>query len=457
VKKLLYVFILLPLLSFSQNTKGIVLSANNQPLEDVNIFAVTSKIGTVTNKKGEFSLNIKSKVKNNEVLEISHMGYTTIRISISYLAKQNFKVYLQENTENLSPVVVMSTLKLKPKLAFNELKPLKYAVFSFGSFIKDDKIYVMGGDGYPDINWYEKLRSERADFSILFYLSYIQTFDKRHYKKNLSIYDIKTDTWTTPKLKLSGRAHHNMHYYNNSIYILGGTKMLVNNRSSWEYLQNQIDVVNIDNLTSKTDYTNPHQAANFASFNYKDNIIALGGSLSETEKGQKVFTNKMHLYDITTGLWHELPNMPTAKETTGTLIGDKIYLIGGNNGKPLSEIETFDLITGKWQTEGHIFSELERPAVAYHDNVIYFFEKQKMYTYDIKTTILKEYEIGIDFKFSAMYYDNNKLYLLGGQLEDSFSKVPSSKLFSIDLEEFKNTRPNKIGILSQGVASVKPN
>jgi len=460
-KKILFTIILfLPLLSISQNIKGIVFSSNGEPLKDVNIFATLNKVGTKTNQNGEFALNLKTKLQNEEVLEFSHVGYTTSRVSITYLTRQNFKIHLEESIENLSAVVVISTLKLKPKLEYNVLKKLKYPVFAFGSFIKDDKIYVMGGNPFPEIDWLEKLRSERADFTLTDYLAQSQyTMDKQHYKRNLSVYDIKTNTWTTPisKLKSKGRAYHNIHYYNNSIYVLGGKKIYVNIRTTWEYLQDQIEVVDIDSLSSKIDFTNPHQAANFASFTYKDNIIALGGSVSSTEDGKKVFTNKVHLYDITSGYWHELPDMPTAKETTGILINDKIYLIGGDNGKLLSDIETFDLTTGKWQIEGQVFSELERPAVAYHDNMIYFFEDRKMYTYDLKSTVLKEYEIDIELKYSAMYYDNNKLYLLGGRFENSYSKIPSSRLVSIDLDEFKKARPNKTKILSQGSVVAKAN
>lgn len=459
-KILLAVILLLPLLSTSQNIRGFVLSANGEPIKDANIFATLNKIGTKTNQNGEFALNLKKKLENEEVLEFSHIGYTTVRISVTYLSRQNFKVQLEESVENLSAVVVISTLKLKPKLSFNVLKSLKYPVFAFGSFIKDEKIYVMGGNPYPEIDWLEKLRSERADFTLTDYLAQSQyTLDKPHYKRNLSIYDITTNTWKTPisKLKSKGRAYHNIHYYNNSIYILGGKKIYVNIRSAWEYLQDQIEVVDIDSLTSKIDFTNPHQAVNFASFTYKDNIIVLGGSVRSTEDGKKDFTNKMHLYDITSGYWHELGDMPTAKETTGILVNDKIYLIGGDNGKLLSEIETFDLTTGKWQIEGQAFSELERPAVAYHDNVIYFFEDRKMYTYDLKSTVLKEYELDIELKYSAMQYYNNKLYLFGGLFENSYSKIPSSRLVSIDLDEFKKTRPNKAKILSQGAIVAKAN
>lgn len=459
MKKVLLFFILFPLLCIAQNINGTIISKNtNLPLENTNILALSSKVGTISDENGQFSLKLFSKFNDDEVLEFSHIGYATTRISLSYLAKQSFIVSLEENIENLSGLIIPADQKLQSKLSFTKLASLKNLIFSFGSFLQDDKIYISGGDAYPEINQLEKARAEKADMDLVNFLSEAQyTSAKRHYKQDLCIYDIKTNTWETPKLNLKARAYHNIHYYNNSIYVLGGKKILVNKISSWEYLQDQIEVLDLEKQTIKTDNTNPHQSADFASFTYKDNIIVIGGSVKSTESGTKDFTDKVHLYNISSGYWYELIHMPTAKETTGVLVDDKIYLIGGNNGKPISPIETFDLATEKWQTEGELFSPLERPAVTYHENIIYFFEDQKMYVYDITTKQLKEYEIGLPLKYSNMHYYNDKLYILGGRIDNSYSKLPSSKVFSIDVNEFEITKPTRIKTLSQEVRSGKNN
>jgi hypothetical protein len=53
---------------------------------------------------------------------------------------------------------------------------------------------------------------------------------------------------------------------------------------------------------------------------------------------------------------------------------------------------------------------------------------------------LKDYHVNIFLKASKMYIANNKLFILGGFYEGKFSILPSNELFSIDLEEFENTR-----------------
>ena len=325
MKKLLLLLIVCPLLSFAQNIRGKVVSQqNNLPIENTNVFLVLSKAGSITNSKGEFSISILPKFKDDEIFEFSHFGYITKSISLSYLIKNNFKVFLEEEVQNLSGVTISGNHKLKVKLSYNEITSLKHPVFSFGSFLKDDKIYVSGGDAYPEIDQLAKIRAEKADPNMQDFLNESQNTAKRHYKKYLSIYDIKTNTWKFPELKLQNRAYHNIHFYNNLVYVVGGKKMFVNKISSWEYLQDQIEVIDLEKQTIKVDKTNPHRAADFASFTYKDNIIVMGGSVKMTESGQKDFTDKVHLYNITSGYWYELPSMLAAKETTGILIEDKI-------------------------------------------------------------------------------------------------------------------------------------
>ena len=139
------------------------------------------------------------------------------------------------------------------------------------------------------------------------------------------------------------------------------------------------------------------------------------------------------------------------------LIDNKIYFIGGNNGKPLSQIETFDLTTEKWGFPGELFTPLERPAIAYNNNIIYFFEDRKIYTYELKTKQLKEFEIELESKRAAMYYYDNKLYIIGGRIDNSYSQVPSSKVYSVDINEFETTKPNRIKTLdSFGFTIISP-
>lgn len=132
--------------------------------------------------------------------------------------------------------------------------------------------------------------------------------------------------------------------------------------------------------------------------------------------------------------------MASAKETTGILIKDKIYLIGSFNNKPLSEVESYDLVTKKWKEEGDLFFGMESPAATSNNEMIYIFDKSKIYTYNTKNKELSEFYIKLSLTCSKMFFSNNTLYLLGGINIGDYDTTPSSSLYSINIIEFHKTK-----------------
>lgn len=462
MKKLLLYLFFLPLFSIAQNIEGTVLSEKNLPIEDVNVSTLLFKTSTLTDVKGDFILKLPVNFKGNDVIEFSHIGFTTLKISLEDLKKINYKISLKEEIENLSELTITanSQLKLKSKLAFTKLSPLKEPISSFGSCIKDGKIYIIGGNENYESNALETLKakninSEDPNFLKKYMAELAYQNSSISYKDDFLIYNIKNDSWETSKIKFKKRAFNNLNYYDNKLYVLGGKR--VSKTGKYQYLENEIEVFDLDKQNIKIDKTYPHQASNATSFSYKDNIIVLGGSIKSTEKGQKEFTNKVHLYNITSGYWYELADMPIAKETSGTILDNKIYLIGGNNGKLLVDIESFDLTTEKWQTEGELFSGYENPTVTSNNDIIYFFEDRKMSVYDTKSKQLKEYLVELSIKSSTMYFFDNKLYIVGGSTFINYATAPTANVYNINIDEFDTTKPNRIKVLSQGLSLAKSN
>lgn len=87
-----------------------------------------------------------------------------------------------------------------------------------------------------------------------------------------------------------------------------------------------------------------------------------------------------------------------------------------------------------------LFYGIENPALASNDNIIYIFNDDKIMTYNIETKILHEYRIDLNLKNSQIFCYGNNLYILGGSIESDYKKSPSSKLYSIDLNEFSVTK-----------------
>ncbi|KAF2515141.1 Kelch repeat-containing protein [Flavobacterium foetidum] len=459
MKRFLLIIFLIPFLSESQTINGIVRSkANNSSIENANLLAIQNQIRTLTNANGAFVLNLDEKT--NDSLQVSHIGYITTKIAVKDLKKSNYIIFLHEEIENLNEVEIKFHRKLKPKIHFEKLAPLKDAVFSFASLLHDGKIYIAGGETSFKSDAFEIAKTKTiSNDSEVFMSVYFQELRRQEgstsYSGNLSIYDIKTNTWETSKTKFIKRAYHNLHFYDNSLYILGGKRISANEK--FEYLENQIEILDIVKNEVVTDKTNPHQAINSLSFLYKDNIIIMGGAIKTNTKGKKTFTNKIHFYNITSGLWYELSEMPIAQEASGILIQDKIYLIGGNNGKAMSEIQNFDLTNAKWLNEGELFSGLERPAIASQNNLIYIFDSRKLYLYNITTKVLKEFLVDIDTTYAAMHLFQNKLYIVGGISQNELGSKPTGDLYSIAVDEFENTQPSRIKTLIQKPQNVKDN
>lgn len=442
MKKILLftLFSLSSLVSFSQYIEGKVLDAKtNKPVEGVHVFMKGINKGTLTNAKGNYYLKFPAKIVKSGVIQFSHITYKTKEIPFTS-NKHNYSVYLFVDVNKLSEIKISEKRNLKKSIPFKKLSPMRVGLHDFGSFLNNDKIYVLGGDASFYEDGLRKLMDESPDinFNELLAKGIRKTSFYRGYSNKFLIYDIKNNTWKKSSLKLRRRAYNNSNFYNNKIYVLGGKNL--SNNGIYEYLDDKIEIIDLEKETITIDNTNPHQAVNFASFTYKDNIIVVGGSIKLKNNGFKEFSNKVHLYNIKTGLWYQLATMPVAKEVNGVLIDNIIYLIGGFNKKPLSSIEIYNITTGKWKKEGELFKGMERPAITHNNEFIYIYDNGEIFTYNIKTKELKEYYIGLHIKAASLYYANNKLYILGGFKYTNYSNVRSDGLFSVDLNEFNLTK-----------------
>lgn len=433
--QLMVIFIFPAFVCTAQN-KGLVLDqSSDKPLAGVNIYKAKSRVITVTNSEGKFSINKLSGVNGKDTLHFSCVGYATEKMTAADLKLKGYVVSLQEVVQQLKEVTVITERQpLKAEIGYKQLASMKEGVYAFGSALVGDRIYVIGGDASFGEDQVLKALNDYGD-DVLKHLK--PSISWQEYSGNLSVYDIRTDKWETVKKKFAQIAYHGIHYYKGKIYVLGGKKISRDGRT--EYLNTDFDVLDLTRDSILHAHSNPHQAINFASFVYDGNLIMMGGSTRLKANGEKEYSSKVHLCNLKTGYWYELDSMPAAKETKGVLIGNTVYLTGGFRSKPLADIETYNLTTGEWKTVGKLLYEVERPAVAYHENMIYIFERGKIQTYNRITREVNAYLIDLDQVYAEMFCKNNKLYLLGGSLPEEFSDEPSSALYSIELDEFKKT------------------
>ena len=112
---------------FSQNTKvlrGIILDADSAPIEQVHIYNETTKKGTISNKKGQFSISVNER----DWLHISNIQYISKKIKVKKgnLREGFLRVHLIPENHLLEEAVI--TTKLKRRLTLDVLKPKKDSI-----------------------------------------------------------------------------------------------------------------------------------------------------------------------------------------------------------------------------------------------------------------------------------------------------------------------------------------
>jgi len=441
--KLTLIILLLTSNLLGQDIKGIILDAQtNEPLEYVHVFFKKENTGTISNKKGEFNLNLQAEIGDNDTIHFSIIGYYSEDYTYSKLKECNFVVSLTKKVEHIGEIEIKSNRILNNEIRYSELPSLKTGVHSFGTELIDGKIYIIGGDVSYIEDSGKKLLDELSagqDVSFEYYISKTRMNSSwEHYSGKLQIFDIEKNIWVYPEIEFRERAYHNIRYYNNKLYVLGGKRISLNGK--FEYLENKIEIFDLKTQTIEVDETNPHQAINFQSFVYKNSIIVMGGSVKLNKDGSKKFSNKVHLYDLSKGYWYKLNDMPKAKEVKGVIIDNTIYLIGGNNNRALKEIDSYNFSSGIWKNEGELFSAIESPALTTFGHIIYIFNNDKILTFNIDTKVLNEYKIDLNIFAAELYYFDGKLYIVGGYNQDEFTKSASENMFCIDIKEFSITK-----------------
>src|SRR4051812_20666675 len=87
--------------SQSKNVTGKILDASGQPIVAATVTAAGSKISTLTNSEGVFSLTVPANVTR---LAISSVGFAAQEVSIS--GKNDISVTLQASSSQLNKVIV---------------------------------------------------------------------------------------------------------------------------------------------------------------------------------------------------------------------------------------------------------------------------------------------------------------------------------------------------------------
>lgn len=397
--------------------KGIVVDGEKgRPLSGVNIYWQKDSVGIgITDAKGEFKFAYPA-VGVTDTLVFSYIGYSTFKCTLSELQHLD-KVIMHEKLQLLHEVVVGGK-RFPFFLEWTLLSSLPKALYSYGGFLHNGKIYVVAGDEtlvYKIVN-----KTEQG------------TKAWEYRSTGMYVYDIATDVWEKYADGFAPRAGHAAHFYKDKIFIIGGKRFSTNRKL--EYTDATMEVYDLKKDTLYIDPVNPHQAVDFTSFIYNDCLYVMGGAVKE-----KVFSDKIHTLDLKRGVWYELENTIPPQwqgRMNGILVKDKVYFFGGNRTTPMWTAVSYNLQTGEWQQLCDLKDGVAYPGLASYGDYIYIFENRNLQVYNIKTDTIHIYELPtLDIESAGLFYWDNTLYIVGGCMREGIYVSPYEDVIAVDVTQ----------------------
>ena len=414
---------------FSQVGGRIVDAKTKQPLVGANIYTDLGVGVSVADKKGEFMINNGELLRDADTLCFSFVGYFTKRFSVSSLLQKKNVILLQEEPFALGEVTVYGIKKSYLRLPYTQISSMPVPLYSFAMISLEKKLYLTGGD-----------RSQikpPMGFSLTGSGGLPSGFVYEKYSNKIYVYDIISNTWTIINKKLRERAYHSALYNDGKIYVIGGKRFSTNRKI--EYLDETVEIYDIHRDTLLTDPVNPHQAASAAAFVYDDKLIVMGGSTYRIENGWQKYSDKIHMLDLKEGVWYEAGKMPLGMETNGILVGHTVFLFGGYRQRTLSDILTYDLITGLWRKRGKLWFSVGKAALARGGDKVYILENGVIQVYNLYTNEIKAYQIDLKLREGGLYCTDDKLIIVGGYSEGIDGKLGDAGVYEVRLSDFNRT------------------
>ena len=123
-KTLLFILLIQLHFTYSQSIEGTIISNHdNTPLEGVSVYFDGTTIGTTTNTKGVFKLEIEKQISAN--LVISYIGYKQLIFQDTDVIPKIF--ILEEETTSLDEVVITTDdWSRTKKMNYPEAEPSRY-------------------------------------------------------------------------------------------------------------------------------------------------------------------------------------------------------------------------------------------------------------------------------------------------------------------------------------------
>lgn len=205
INRLIYLFLVLPLVTFSQTITGRVIDQSTQkPLETVTVYFDNTTIGTTTNANGDFTISFSDAIQSN--LVISYLGYET-QVITDYRVKTSFTVALKPSAIDLDEIILDfdDGLTRKQKLKLFRKEFLGMSKYALSCKILNESDIILRWDKQS------KTLYASSDMPIRIKnkaLQYELSFDIIDFEANYSYVNLKTQEFVLDKVTYAGTSYY---------------------------------------------------------------------------------------------------------------------------------------------------------------------------------------------------------------------------------------------------------
>lgn len=280
--------------------------------------------------------------------------------------------------------------------------------------------------------------TDAPDIPEKIWLSTSTYYNKSIYVSNgQSLYEFNTnnDSWKAlPNYNNVGSYWGNIMTNGYSITYINGRKNGLLNDTGYVFQNDGKNTIRTFNIPQEINY----RSAGYAEA-YGKHYLAGGSNISETEYNTAIYqlelNSKGEVYNVV-----KLTDMPEAKHTQIEIINQRIYVIGGYDGKLASRrIDFYDMKTNQWTFVGEMPYGFSSHTTAIHNGKIwivgnYNLNDQQLAYYDTQANEFVTINSNIKPRRHAnAEIINGKLYVFGGA-ETSYA---SSTLTSMQVANLK--------------------
>ncbi len=149
------------------------------------------------------------------------------------------------------------------------------------------------------------------------------------------------------------------------------------------------------------------------------------------------YSDRAYRLKVDAQAWEQLPEIPDGYTGQAITVGDKIYLIGGYNGKAMRSVMIFDTQTAKWRMAPELPYPLSAYSAVVKDQSIFIFgdyqQQDVVHRYDIKEGKLYRLQEKITpRRHTAAVLIDGKAIIIGGNQTSAGKALTAIESFDLE-------------------------